>query len=212
MRNRKPKRPVKSRRLAAKPAPICTGYWADQRGWSDYVKSCVEQYRWTRRLPLNHHDWDDIKQACLIRAWEKRDTFDENRGAFMPWLKTLVTNHTRNEIRNRLSFGRSACGQLRRNFVYPRAILTKTVTPVMGREEVVYIPDAPDPKTCFPLLPETKHLRFSLEKDEKKVYDRLLKRGLPSTEQQQKSGDYQRNLAIRKSIRAKWRRLIDQSI
>ncbi len=206
MRNRKPKRPVKSRRLAAKRAkPICTGYWADQRGWSDYVKNCVEQYRWSRRLPLNHHDWDDIKQACLIRAWEKRKTFNEERGSFLSWLKTLALNQTRNEVRSRFSFGPRTCSRFRRRFLYPQSIHTKTVTTVLGEEEIRYEPDAVDPRTCLVELPTREELIAELDKTETRHF-KVIERKMPNPG----SVHYSQTWLARKQIQAKWKKLLDQ--
>lgn len=45
-------------------------------------------------------DRDDVVQEALVRAWRRRGTYDERRGAPLPWLLAIVADRARRH-RNR---------------------------------------------------------------------------------------------------------------
>lgn len=120
------------------------------REWADYVREVVRYYRYNVSVArLNHHDWDDIAQIAMIHVWNKRAHYDPAK-PLKPWLKTVVLMQVKNGIRNRVVFGRSNCAQFRRSLSHPMPLVTKTVNVTRGIEEVVYEPDAIDPRSTWP--------------------------------------------------------------
>jgi len=57
--------------------------------------------RLARRL-APHADADDIVQDSLVRAWRKRDQFDEGRGTVTTWLLAIVADQARSSRRTRV--------------------------------------------------------------------------------------------------------------
>lgn len=43
----------------------------------------------------------DVVQASFIKMWEKRDEFDQHKGAFFTWMKRFVTWRAIDEMRSR---------------------------------------------------------------------------------------------------------------
>lgn len=119
----------------------------DKRDWADYVRECVRFYR-SRSLStaLNHHDWDDITQLCLIHVWKKRKLYQKNR-PLKPWLKVVTLNQIQNQIRNRLCHCDKGAALYRWYLRTPKSLVTRTVYVDSMREEVKYEPDAIDPRT-----------------------------------------------------------------
>ena len=47
---------------------------------------------------------DDVVQEALVRAWRRRETYDETRGAALPWLLAITADRaTRHRMRHRSS-------------------------------------------------------------------------------------------------------------
>lgn len=121
------------------------------REWVDYVRKVVSYYRTTSAVRLNSHDWDDIAQIAAIHVWKKRALYDPAK-PFKPWLKAVTLTQVKNQIRNRLIYGRGKASTLKYLLRNPGSLTTKTVNVARGVEEVVYEPDAVDPRTLRPEL------------------------------------------------------------
>jgi DNA-directed RNA polymerase specialized sigma24 family protein len=52
------------------------------------------------RLPLNTHDWDDIKADILLRVHTKRHLLKADQ-PFKPYVKTIIGRSFQNQIRDR---------------------------------------------------------------------------------------------------------------
>lgn len=58
-------------------------------------------HRYAARL-VGPADADDVVQEALVRAWRRRSTYDERRGAPLPWLVAIVRDRgTRHRSRRR---------------------------------------------------------------------------------------------------------------
>ena len=74
----------------------------DAAEFADWARpSLLAMTRLARRL-APHADPDDIVQDSLVRAWRKRDQFDEGRGTVTTWLLAIVADQARNSRRTRV--------------------------------------------------------------------------------------------------------------
>jgi RNA polymerase sigma factor (sigma-70 family) len=74
----------------------------DAADFADWARpSLVAMTRLARRL-APHADPDDIVQDSLVRAWRKRDQFDEGRGTVTTWLLAIVADQARSSRRTRI--------------------------------------------------------------------------------------------------------------
>ncbi len=121
--------------------------WKTQ-DWFTIGRYYAQSFRRGSTAPLNSHDWDDISQMALIRLWKGRKWHDASR-PFKPWCKTVIQNEIRNQIRRRFGYTPN-CKPSKLKFYLrnPYRLLTKTVITTSLTEEVVYLPDAIDPRTC----------------------------------------------------------------
>src|SRR5689334_22235968 len=59
-------------------------------------------HRYAARL-VGPSDADDVVQEALVRAWRRRSTYDERRGAPLPWLLAIVRDRAgRHRTRRRV--------------------------------------------------------------------------------------------------------------
>src|ERR671926_1038129 len=49
----------------------------------------------------SYDDRDDVVQEALVRAWRRWSTFDETRGAPLPWLLAITADRARRRRPNR---------------------------------------------------------------------------------------------------------------
>ncbi len=74
----------------------------DAAEFADWTRpSLPAMTRLARRL-APHADPDDIVQDSLVRAWRKRDQFDDTRGTANTWLLAIVADQARSFRRTRL--------------------------------------------------------------------------------------------------------------
>jgi len=63
--------------------------------FADRVAAAIPAlHRYAARL-VGPHDADDLVQEALIRAWRRQDTYDDSRGAPLPWLLAIVHDRAR---------------------------------------------------------------------------------------------------------------------
>jgi DNA-directed RNA polymerase specialized sigma24 family protein len=123
-------------------------------------------WAWDITVPaglLNDHDWDDIRQSCLVRAWQKRHLY--RRGLpLRPWLKTVVVNQVKNELRGRLAGAhvKQRCARLRWILEHPLPL---------GSREIV------DPCSIRPRVTEED---LKLKPDEREALMLLMDHGTPT--------------------------------
>jgi RNA polymerase sigma factor (sigma-70 family) len=74
----------------------------DAADFADWARpSLLAMTRLARRL-APHADPDDIVQDSLVRAWRKRDQFDDTRGTVTTWLLAIVADQARSSRRTRI--------------------------------------------------------------------------------------------------------------
>jgi RNA polymerase sigma factor (sigma-70 family) len=74
----------------------------DAADFADWARpSLLAMTRLARRL-APHADPDDIVQDSLVRAWRKRDQFDDSRGTVTTWLLAIVADQARSSRRTRI--------------------------------------------------------------------------------------------------------------
>jgi RNA polymerase sigma factor (sigma-70 family) len=74
----------------------------DAADFADWARpSLPAMARLARRL-APHADPDDIVQDSLVRAWRKRDQFDDERGTVTTWLLAIVADQARSSRRTRI--------------------------------------------------------------------------------------------------------------
>ena len=74
----------------------------DAADFADWARpSLPAMTRLARRL-APHADPDDIVQDSLVRAWRKREQFDDNRGTVTTWLLAIVADQARSSRRTRI--------------------------------------------------------------------------------------------------------------
>jgi RNA polymerase sigma-70 factor (ECF subfamily) len=74
----------------------------DAAEFADWARpSLLAMTRLARRL-APHADPDDIVQDSLVRAWRKREQFDDSRGTVTTWLLAIVADQARSSRRTRL--------------------------------------------------------------------------------------------------------------
>ncbi len=121
--------------------------WKTQ-DWFTIGRYYTQSFRRGSTAPLNSHDWDDIAQVALIRLWRQREQHDASR-PFKPWCKTLIHNAMRHGLRARFKYSPKHKASKHKFYLRnPYRLLTKTVITTSLTEEVVYLPDAIDPRTC----------------------------------------------------------------
>jgi RNA polymerase sigma factor (sigma-70 family) len=75
-------------------------------------------------------DSDDVVQEALVRAWRKRDSYDESRGSLQSWLLAIVadrcrrhrTRHWRHEASQLIEVAATSSSDLDRSVDIERAI------------------------------------------------------------------------------------------
>jgi RNA polymerase sigma-70 factor (ECF subfamily) len=74
----------------------------DAAEFADWARpSLLAMTRLARRL-APHADPEDIVQDSLVRAWRKRDQFDDTRGTVTTWLLAIVADQARSSRRTRV--------------------------------------------------------------------------------------------------------------
>jgi RNA polymerase sigma factor (sigma-70 family) len=110
----------------------------------DYASSCVDGLEKSRYfLPMDSHDWKDVKQEILIRVAQNFNKLDLNKG-FKGYVKKSVFNSFKNQIRDRsLAGGRFNSLRKARFAVNGGQRISTKIVQVddIGNEEVVYEPD-----------------------------------------------------------------------
>jgi RNA polymerase sigma-70 factor (ECF subfamily) len=78
------------------------GEGMDAAGFADWVRPhLLPMTRLARRL-AGDAAADDVVQEALVRAWRRRETYDESRGAVLPWLLAITADRaTRHRARRR---------------------------------------------------------------------------------------------------------------
>jgi RNA polymerase sigma-70 factor (ECF subfamily) len=70
--------------------------------FADWARpSLLAMTRLARRLAPDH-DADDIVQDALVRAWQKRHQFDDERGTATTWLLAITADRARDARRTRV--------------------------------------------------------------------------------------------------------------
>lgn len=118
------------------------------RDWVDHISFYVRTHL-MRSTNLCVHDRNDITQLVLIHVWKNRDMYDPSL-PLKPWLKTVAYTQVQNELRRQFSHVRNHIASRSRWLLrHPIPLLAKTVTHDDDGfvEEVIYEPDAIDPRT-----------------------------------------------------------------
>ena len=63
-----------------------------------YVQHQIDQRK--RRWTLTTMSFDDLRQMCMIRVWQKYHLFKPEKGPFEHWLNRLITNTITNILRD----------------------------------------------------------------------------------------------------------------
>lgn len=116
-------------------------------------------------LPLNHHDWDDIRQEILIHVAAKWHMC--NSPKWRAWVKTIVRNQFKNQIRDRVV---KTC---REGYRVPLLTRSRFVDE-FGNLAYEYEPDVIAQKDMLSSIYEAIG---TLNANDQRIFDLLLKRG-----------------------------------
>lgn len=76
----------------------------DEKSWQEFVRYYEPYiYNILRRMPLNHHDAQDVAQSVNLKIWDKLPEFnyDSSKGRFRSWLCSVAVNEARMFLRSR---------------------------------------------------------------------------------------------------------------
>lgn len=93
-------------------------------------------------LPINHHDWQDLRQNIMIRIFEKKDQIKDGLNVY-GWIHTVIDHAFQNHMRDLLR--QQAGGPSRRAMMavrFPRTLGTRIIRlNDAGEQEIRYEPD-----------------------------------------------------------------------
>jgi len=77
----------------------------DEAAWQDFVRYYGEYiYGIIRRMGVNHHDAEEIRQVVTLKIWKKMPDFDYDatKGRFRGWICTVTGNEVKMFMRRKL--------------------------------------------------------------------------------------------------------------